>query len=236
MTTRPKSLFLDKPSDRSKRIDRFVEHMRHAEGIFFTRKATGLPTPRDLLWILFQDAMHTHGQIRDQELAMVSRMGGCLPTSRVTIDEAYQLELSRLTDGIPQYDKTAVRIVVHQSDADRMTDILDLLRFVAAGRAGKDVARLTRTFLAHAMGYGPEFCTRIWDRYRVGAMSRQSLHRDVKERVIGQILAGIEREFDLVRTTRGFRRLTVREIEWRNKMRKREEARIKREEEEANAG
>lgn len=228
-------LFLDSPKDLEKRIDRFIEHMRHAEAIFFASNKRGLPTPRDLLWLLFADAVDTARKMPDVERRMVSRVGSAMPSARETENEAFARERSRLMDGIPQYDATEVRIIVHESAADRMVDVMDLLRFVRAGRKGTDALRHKRTFLAHAGGYGVEFCTRVWDKNRVDLMSRQSLH-DVKQKVLGQILAGIEQDFGLVRTSRGFRRLTIREIERRRKDRKREEARRRREEQEANAG
>ena len=221
-------LFLDTPADLEKRIDRFIEHMRHAEDIFFVTSKRGLPTPRDLLWLLFADAVDTARNMRDQERRMVSKVGSAMPSARDTENERRVRELARLIDGMPQYDDTEVRIVVHESAADRMVDIMDLLRFVRAGRQGQDALRYKRTFLAHAGGYGPEFCTRVWDKHRSDMMSRQTLH-DVKSRVLGQILAGIEQEFGLVRTSRGFRRLTIREIEKRRKERKREEVRRRRE-------
>ncbi|WP_027163399.1 hypothetical protein [Mesorhizobium sp. WSM1293] len=227
-------LFLDTPADKEKRIDRFIEHMRHAEGVFFASNKRGLPTPRDLLWLLFADAVDTQRQMQNVERRMVSRVGSAMPSSRETEGEAFIRERSRLEDGMAQYDTSEVRIVVHQSAADRMVDIMDLLRFVRAGRQGQDALRYKRTFLAHAGGNGAEFCTRVWDKHRVDIMSRQSLH-DIKSRVLGQILAGIEQEFGLVRTSRGFRRLTVREIERRRKERKREENRRRREAQE-NAG
>jgi hypothetical protein len=227
-------LFLDTPQDLEKRIDRFIEHMRHAEGIFFASNKRGLPTPRDLLWLLFADAVDTARKMPDVERRMVSRVGSAMPSARETENEAFARERSRLMDGIPQYDATEVRIVVHESAADRMVDIMDLLRFVRAGRQGADALRHKRTFLAHAGGYGVEFCTRVWDPHRVDLMSRQSLH-DIKSRILGQVLAGIELEFGLVRTSRGFRRLTIREIERRRKERKREEKRRRREAQE-NAG
>ena len=223
-----KRLFLDTPAEMEKRIDRFVEHMRHAEGIFFASNKRGLPAPRDLLWILFADAVDTARNMPDVERRMVSRVGSAMPSSRETEHHAYVRELSRMAAGMPQYDTTEVRTVVHESAADRMVDIMDLLRFVRAGRQGQDAQRYKRTFLAHASGHGVEFCTRVWDRHRVDIMSRQALH-DVKSRVLGQILAGIEKEFGLVRTSRSFRRLNIREIEHRRKDRKREDNRRRRE-------
>lgn len=223
-----KSLFLDSPAEMEKRIDRFIEHMRHAEVMFFETSKRGLPTPRDLLWLLFADAVDTQRKMRNVERRMVSHVGSAMPSWRETELEARVRELSRLGDGMPQYDATEVHVVVHQSAVDRMVDIMDLLRFVRAGRQGRDATRYKRTFLAHAGGHGVEFCTRVWDKHRVDIMSRQSLH-DIKSRVLGQILAGIERDFGLVRTTRSFRRLTVREIDQRRRERKREEKRRRRE-------
>lgn len=223
-----KSLFLDSPAEMEKRIDRFIEHMRHAEVVFFENSKRGLPTPRELLWLLFADAVDTQRKMKNVERAMVSRVGSAMPASRDTEREAHVRELSRLQDGMPQYDATEVRVVVHQSAADRMVDIMDLLRFVRAGRQGQDALRYKRTFLAHAGGHGVEFCTRVWDKHRVDIMSRQSLN-DIKSRVLGQILAGIEKDFGLVRTSRGFRRLTMREIDQRRRARKREEKRQRRE-------
>lgn len=214
-----------------RRIDRFIEHMRHAENAFFASNKPGLPTPRDLLWLLFADAVDTARKMPDVERRMVSRIGSAMPSARETENEAFARERSRLMDGMPQYDATEVRVVVHESAADRMTDVMDLLRFVRAGRQGADALRHKRTFLAHAGGYGVEFCTRVWDKHRVDLMSRQSLH-DLKGKVLGQILAGIEAEFGLVRTSRSFRRLNIREIEKRRKDRKREEKRRRREEQE----
>ncbi|MES0071877.1 hypothetical protein [Mesorhizobium sp. M0058] len=227
------SLFLDTPANLEKRVDRLVEHFRHAEYLFYLKTPKGLPTPRDLLWLLVSDSVHTARQMPDLERRMVSRVGSAMPSARETEGERHQRELSRLLDGMPQYDATEVRVVVHEDASDRMVDILDLLRFVIGGHNGKDVLRMKRTAVARAAGLSIEQCGRIYDKHRLG-FDRRAMH-DIKGRVLGQILAGIEREFGLVRTSRSFRRLTVREIEKRNKERKRAEARRKREEAEANA-
>lgn len=207
------SLFRDKPRDLEKRIDRLVEHFRHAENLFFSRNRRGLPTPRDLLWLLISDAVHTARLMPDEERRAVSRVGSVMPSTRVTVDQAYQVELSRLLDGMPQYDATEVRVVVNQAAADRMVDILDLLRFVVGGHNGKDVLRMKRTVIARAAGLSMEQCGRVYDKHRLG-FDRRAMH-DIKSRVLGQVLVGIEREFGLIRTSRSFRRLTVREIEKR---------------------
>lgn len=211
-------LFLDKPADMEKRIERLIGHFRHAESVFYATKPRGIPTPRDLLWLLLQDAMHTARYVQDRERAMVSRVGTVMPSTRDTIDEAYQRELSRLLDGMAQYDATEVRHTPNETAVDRMVDVLDLLRFVVAGRRGREVQRLKRSVLARAAGLSIEQCGRIFDRHRID-FDRRAMH-DLKDRVVGQVLAGIEAEFGLVRTSRSFRRLTLREIERRKKARK----------------
>lgn len=220
-------LFLDSPSELEKRVGRLVEHFRHAEFIFFQSNPKGLPTPSGLLWILLQDAMHTARNTPDLERRMVSRVGSAMPSTRVTDNAAYQTELSRLLDGIPQFDAKEVRSTVNEAAVDRMVDVLDLLRLIVGGRRGKDVARMKRVVLARAAGLTIEQCGRIWDRSRID-FDRRSFH-DIKSRVLGQLLAGIETHFWLKRTSRGFRRLTMREIERQTKARKRQEA-------DANAG
>lgn len=234
------SLFRDSPADFQRRIDRLVEHFRHAESVWFVRNdgKKGLPTPRDLLWILICDAVNTSRIIPDKERRMVSKMPSALPQSRVTPDQAYSVELSRLLDndelarrGLPARHEPKVRETVHESDIDRMVDVMDLFRFVVGGRNGKDVLRMKRTVIARAYGLTLEQCGRVYDKHRLD-FDRRAMH-DLKSRVVGQMLAGIEKEFGLVRTSRSFRRLTVREIERRKKMRQREEQ--SRREEEANA-
>lgn len=217
-TSPAERLFLDKPAEAEKRIERLIGHFRHAEYVFYASRPTGIPTPRELVWLLLQDAMHTARNLRDEERAMVSRVATVMPATRDTIDEAYQRELSRLLDGMAQYDATEVRQTPNETAVDRMVDILDLLRFVVSGRKGRDVLRLKRCVLARAAGLSLEQCGRIFDRHRID-FDRRAMH-ELKSRVVGQILAGIERDFGLVRTSRSFRRLTVREIERRKKLRK----------------
>ncbi|PWJ81547.1 hypothetical protein C7441_11079 [Pseudaminobacter salicylatoxidans] len=199
-----------------------IEHFRHAESIFFVQAKRGLPTPRDLLWILITDAVRTAQHMPDLDRAAVSRVGSAMPAARDTESDAHQRQLSRLMDGMPEYDATGVRVVVHETDVDRMVDILDLLRFVVGGHNGRDVLRMKRCVVARAAGLTIEQCGRVYDKHRQG-FDRRAMW-DIRTRVLGQILAGIEREFGLVRTSRSFRRLTVREIEQRAKARKHREA------------
>ena len=223
------SLFRDSPSDLEKRIDRLVEHFRHAESVFFAQAKSGLPTPRDLLWILICDAVKTARLLPDRERAVVSRVPSALPQSRITPDQAYAVELSRLQDnddlarrGMPPKHEPLAREAVNQTDVDRMVDVMDLLRFVVGGHNGRDVQRMKRTVLARAGGLTLEQCGRVYDKHRLG-FDRRAMH-DLKSRVVGQMLAGIEREFGLVRTSRSFRRLTIREIEKRSQRKKRDGA------------
>ncbi|RVC47616.1 hypothetical protein EN781_00325 [Mesorhizobium sp. M4A.F.Ca.ET.090.04.2.1] len=220
-------LFLDTPKELEKRIDRLVEHLRHAEFLFFNVSKHGLPSPRDLLWLLLSDAMETASNVPRDDLRMVSHVGTVMPGTRDTADLAYAREVARLQAGMPQYDRTSVKSVPSEQAIERMVDVFDLMRFVIAGRAGKDVLRMKRTVMARAAGLSLEQCGRIWDRHRID-FDRRAMH-DLKQLVLGQILKGIEKQFGLVRTSRSFRRLTVREIEERKKARKREEARRRRE-------
>lgn len=215
------SLFLDKPAELEKRIDRLVDHFRHAENLFFTKNPHGLPSPRDLLWLLIEDAVHTARSMPFQELRLVQRVASALPATRDTIEAATFRENARLEAGMNQYDTTVVRVAVNESSIDRMVDILDLFRFVVGGRAGKDAIRMKRVVQARAAGLSIEQCGRVWDRHRID-FDRRSMH-DIKSKVLGQILQGIERTFGLVRTSRSFRRLTMREIEARKKARRRRE-------------
>lgn len=214
-----KDLFRDSPEEMEKRIDRLVAHFRHAEFLFYQSKPRGVPNARDLLWLLIAEAVQTARALPDRERAMVGRVGSVLPSVRDTPGDARFRENARLDAGMSQYDRPNVRETVHEAAADRMVDILDLLRFVVGGRGGKDAKRMKRCVLARAGGLTIEQCGRIWDRDRID-FDRRSMH-DIKSRVVGQILKGIETEFGLVRTTRGFRRLTIREIEARAKSKKR---------------
>jgi hypothetical protein len=221
-------LFLDKPDELEKRIGRLLEHFRHAEFLFFNVAKRGLPSPRDLLWLLLCEAMETARNVPRDDLRLISRVGSVGMGARDTADLAYAREVSRLQSGMPQYDQTTVRSVPSEQAIDRMVDVFDLMRFVVAGRRGKDVLRTKRVVMARAAGLSLEQCGRIWDKHRLG-FDRRSMH-DVKMLVLGQILKGIEQHFGLVKTSRSFRRLTVREIEQAKRFRKREEARRKREE------
>ena len=223
--------FLDSPAELEKRIDRLVEHFRHAEYLFYASKPRGIPNPRDLLWLLLKDAMHTARNMPDAERAKLSRVGTSMPEVRAAIydvaslheleQQDYEAQVSRLRDGMRQYDHIQVRETPSETAIDRMTDVLDLLRFVKAGRGGKTVSRLRRCVLARASGLTIEQCGRIWDKHRTD-FDRRAMH-DLKSLTLGQILVGIEKHFGLVKTSRGFRRLTVREIERRKKARKRQE-------------
>jgi hypothetical protein len=223
-------LFLDKPEDLEKRIERLLAHFRHAEYVYFniTNKRGGMPSPRDLLWLLLSDAMETARNVPRDDLRMVSHVGSVGMGARDTADLAYAREVSRLQSGMPQYDQTAVRSVPSEQAIDRMVDVFDLMRFVVAGRKGKDVLRYKRVVMARAAGLSLEQCGRIWDKHRTD-FDRRSMH-DLKVLVLGQILKGIEKQFGLVKTSRGFRRQTMREIDQARRARKREEARRRREE------
>lgn len=210
-----------------KRIQRLLQHFRHAEYLFFNANRTGLPTPRDLLWLLLTDAMETASNVPRDDLRMVKHVGTVMPATRDTIQEDHARRVARLQSGIPEYDNTSVRSVPSEEAIDRMVDVFDLLRFVVAGRAGKDVLRIKRTVMGRAAGLSLEQCGRIFDKHRTD-FDRRSMH-DIKQLVLGQVLKGIETEFGLVRTSRSFRRLTLKEIDHARRARKREEARRKRE-------
>lgn len=224
-----KDLFRDSPQEMERRVDRLVAHFRHAEFLFYESKPRGVPNARDLLWLLLQEAVHTARNMPDAERAMVSRIGSTMPSARAASHDAvgigaleredYEVQVSRLRDGMRQHDHIKVKETPTETATDRMVDILDLLRFVKAGRRGKDAQRMKRCVLARAAGLTIEQCGRIWDRDRID-FDRRAMW-DIRSRVLGQILKGIETEFGLVRTTRGFRRLTVREIEARAKAKKR---------------
>lgn len=226
-------LFLDSPKDLERRIERLLGHLRHAEYLFFNSNKTGLPTPRDLLWLLLQDAMETARDVPRDDLRMVKHVGTVMPATRDTAELAYAREISRLQSGMPQYDRTSVKTVPSEQAVERMVDVFDLLRFVVAGRNGKDVQRIKRTVMGRAAGLSLEQCGRIFDKHRTD-FDRRSMH-DLKQLVLGQILKGIEDQFGMVRTSRSFRRLTLKEIDQARRARKREEARRRREEAENNA-
>jgi hypothetical protein len=96
-----------------------------------------------------------------------------------------------------------------------MVDVLDLVRLVE----DRERDRLRRVVLARASGLSIQQCGRIWDKHRIG-FDRRAMN-DLQQRFIGQILVGLDKHFGLVRTSRGFRRLTVREIERRARANKR---------------
>jgi hypothetical protein len=108
-----------------------------------------------------------------------------------------------------------VRTTVSAADVDRMVDVLDLVRLVE----DRERDRLRRVVLARASGLSIQQCGRIWDKHRIG-FDRRAMN-DLQQRFIGQILVGLDKHFGLVRTSRGFRRLTVREIERRARANKR---------------
>lgn len=210
------TLFMDSPAEREKRIDRIVEHIRHAEWLHSTKKHSRAPTPATLLWLLLEDAMTTVRNTPFDELRQVSQVRSLMPQARVSDNEAWALQVARLSSGMRQWEDKQVRRAVNASDVDRMVDVLDLLRFVQ----GRDRDRLCRATLARAAGLSIDQCGRVWDRFRTD-FDRRAMH-DIKQRVVGQVLDGMDRHFGLVRTSRGFRRLTVREIEKRKKRRERE--------------
>ncbi|WEX10320.1 hypothetical protein [Chelativorans sp. AA-79] len=209
--------FLDSPRDLERRIDRLVEHFRHAEWMFYAQKPKGIPSPSDLLWLLLTDAMDTVRRLPFTELRQVSAVRTYMPGARVTPADFRAMRNARLQAGMPEYDLQEPRQAVNQSAADRMVDVLDLLRFVS----GKNADRMRRVCLARAAGMSLEQCGRIWAKGRTD-FDRRAMH-DIRSRVIGQILDGIAKHFGLVKTSRGFRRLTVREIEQRKKRRQQEE-------------
>lgn len=213
------TLFHDTPAERERRVDRLIEHFRQAEVWWSINHEgkKGLPTPRDFLWLLICDAERTVRLLPD-EVRKVSRVGTVLPAVRDTLQADQFRRNARLEAGMAEYDAAETREIASDSAADRMTDILDLFRFVTGGRAGADAARLKRCVRACAAGFPVEQCGRVYDKHRIG-FDRRAME-DIKDRVLGQILAGIATEFNLVKTNHGFRRLTVREIEARRKVKK----------------
>jgi hypothetical protein len=209
------ALFRDSLVDREKRIDRMMLHFRHAEYLFLTSKPVGLPTPHELIWLLFQDAMHTVRNTPFTELQRVSNVRSLMPATRITDNDAFATELARLQSNLPQWDSKMVRTTVSAADVDRMVDVLDLVRLVE----DRERDRLRRVVLARASGLSIQQCGRIWDKHRIG-FDRRAMN-DLQQRFIGQILVGLDKHFGLVRTSRGFRRLTVREIERRARANKR---------------
>lgn len=226
--------FAEPVRERTKRIDRLMQHFRFAEAAWFIANEgkKGLPTPMGLLWLLVQDAVHTSQNLPDRERQALSRVGSVMPEMRAASHDLasvhelnrrdYEAQVARLQAGMRQQEHIKVRETPSGEAVDRMTDVLDLFRFVVAGRKGKDASRLKAVVRARAAGLSLEQCGRIWDAQRKD-FDRKAMS-DTKQRVLGQILSGIEREFGLIRTSRSFRRLTVREIEARAKARKRLEA------------
>lgn len=211
-------LFLDSPKELEKRIDRMVDHFRTAEYLFYQTKSKGIPNPRELIWLLFQDAMRTARNTPFTEIYKLRSMRSALPDTRVSEADAFATKVARLSSGMSQYDDSVVRSKVNETDLDRMVDVLDLLRFAA----GEGALRRRRVVLARAAGLTNEQCARIWDRFRVYEGPRQMAYvvYDAKQRVIGDILQGMDRHFALARTSRGFRRLSIREIERRKRAKK----------------
>lgn len=219
-----KHLFLDTPAEFEKRIDRMVAHIRHAEMLYDATKPQRGPDRRDanrsreFIWLLLRDAMHTARNTPDNDRRRLEAMPTIMPGTRVTLQDAWEITVSRLQAGMSAYDATKVRQTINQSDQDRMLDVLDLLRFVQ----GRNARRMVKVTQGDAAGLSLEQCLHIWAPYSEG-LDRRTLF-DIRSRTLGQMLQGLDEHFGLVRTARGFRRLTVREIEKRARRRAREEA------------
>lgn len=212
-------IFFDTPSQLEKRIERMVEHFRHAEWIFenqklLHRKDSRRKATSDLLWLLVQDAMHTVRNMPDNDRRRLAKLPTIMPGTRISFQEAYEIELSRLQAGMSQYDYKEQRSTINQSDVARMVDVLDLMRLVQH----RNARLMVRVTLARAAGLSIEQCGRIWDRHRID-FDRRAFH-DIKSRTLGQILLGLEVELGLAKSARGLRRLTQREIEHRARLRK----------------
>lgn len=189
--------FLDSPAQLQKRIARIEGHFRHARMIYdATHPYGGLPMASDLVVILLRDAMYCHRMIPDAERQRLSRIKTWMPANRFSDLDAYELELSRLLTGMSAFDPTKVRVSVSADDVDRMVDVLDLLRFVRGVEANRDC----RLVLASSAGLTLEQCARVWDRFRVWGSMREvrRLIREAEQRIAGQILSGMARDFGLV--------------------------------------
>lgn len=204
-------LFLDTPSELSKRIDRLIRHLRQADEAHHMRRPGRTPSMIEGLWVLLQDAMETARRTPDVERRRLGSMKSSWPGARIDELEAFVARLSRLQQGLPEFEATEVRATVSEAAVDRMVDVLDLLRFV---RQDRDAARPLRVVLARAAGLSLEQCGRVWDRSRAQPLDRRAFH-DIKTRILGRIAKGMAEEFGLVRTGRGYERLTLREIEAR---------------------
>lgn len=193
------ALFLDSPQELSKRIDRLLQHLKFAAELHRLQRPGRTAVLPDLIWLLFVDAMETSHSIRNAEQSRLSSLHSRFPRSRVDELETFVQRLSRLQEGLPEFEATQTRVAASEAAIERMVDVLDLMRFVRAGRAGADPVRLKRVVLARASGLSLEQCARIWDRNRLSEFDRRSFH-DIKTRVIGQIIKGMADEFGLVRT------------------------------------
>jgi hypothetical protein len=218
-------LFLDTPLELSKRIDRLIEHLRRAEEMHPGRRPGRTPSMIDSLWVLLQDAMETARRTPDVERRRLGSMKGSWPTARVDAIEDFVARLSRLQQGLPEFEATEVRVAVSEAAVDRMVDVLDLLRFV---RQDRDATRPLRVVLARAAGLSLEQCGRVWDRSRAQPLDRRAFH-DMKTRILGRIAKGMADEFGLLRAGGDFQRLSFREIEERDNCRQQvEKARAQR--------
>ena len=182
----------DSERDRKVRIERLIVHLRHGQYLFLSTTRKRAPSPHDVYWVLFCDAMKTARNMPDTELDKVRRVRSSMPDVRFSPQDAYEIELDRLRCGMSQYDPVRVKQPVSETDVERMVDILDLLRFV--GGKGNIVV-IKKTFLARAAGLTLEQCARIWNRHQTDFDRRKLSY--LKRRVIGQVIKGVKDEFKI---------------------------------------
>ncbi|MGB3833738.1 MAG: hypothetical protein WA975_17955 [Mesorhizobium sp.] len=220
------SLFLDNPKELERRVERLVDHFKHADHLLRenSKVRSRSRTPIRLLWVLFEEAGRTARSMPDRELQMVRGAGSSMPKWRLTEAEAYAIELGRRLDPrfSTPYDRSKTIRLSDGEAVNRMVDVYDLLRFVRK----EGWQRRRAVLMARTSGLTVEQCSRIWNRHLAyeGPRHRSLVVNDAIQRALSEILLGIQEHFYLRHTGRGFERLSEREIEKRKRRREYQEA------------
>lgn len=152
------------------------------------------PSLRQIVWHLFQDAMHTCDVLPDRERGwLLSGERSHWPEIAMTAKDAYVAEIERLQDGIAPPPLKKLRNL-DPAAITRMLETMAWCSYIRAGRPDRPDLAMTlnnrRLFLALASGVKPRHLKR---HIGVRGQSRSLLYT-IKSRCLSQIEAGLASE------------------------------------------
>lgn len=242
-------LFKEGLEEAHKRIDRLVEHFRHADYLVRQkllvqaverrggarrlnaeeqRLADLAREKKELLMTLFAEAVLVERSLPDGERSLLRGGNNFWRRVVLTDADAWFAQNARKSDlrfrgthlaFSSEYDEP-VKPRARSADAvQRCWDVLDLLRFIQSEGA----VQLKSLVWNRASGMPVDECARKLNPNHVydGPRHRRYVVNEAINRALSEIFKGMESEFHLRFTARGLERLAEREIDRRAKVRKR---------------